>query len=228
MPLSCSSAGTPRSGRAQQLLPSAIIPSILTRMGSESALPRATSRSTRSSEITSGTPGRTPFSSTTSIFRLAKVGLPLDRLAGPDKGAGGGNPTQGLDLLRTGQTLHYLGIIDVGHLDGDILKSYLSQDALVLFLLQGTSDATRSQPHRAQHRPREVPLAAQEDRIRDGEPAAGLEDPEGLGDRLGLVRGEVDDAELEITTSTCSSGNGMSSMWPLRNFMFSTPAFFWF
>ena len=30
--------------------------------------------------------------------------------------------------------------------------------------------------------------------------------------------------QLEITTSTWSSGSGMSSMWPLRNWAFSAPA----
>src|SRR5215204_1809154 len=49
MPSSPSSAGTPEPEKSQQPRPSAIIVSILTRMGSERARPRATSRSTASS-----------------------------------------------------------------------------------------------------------------------------------------------------------------------------------
>src|SRR5215207_5212071 len=61
MPSSSASTGTPRSGRSQQLLPSAIMLSILTLMGSERALPRATSRSNPAS----GPSLRTPYSSST-------------------------------------------------------------------------------------------------------------------------------------------------------------------
>ena len=49
MPSSPSSTGTPEAEKSQQLRPSAIMESILTRMGSERARPRATSRSTPSS-----------------------------------------------------------------------------------------------------------------------------------------------------------------------------------
>src|SRR5215210_4940875 len=45
MPSSPSSAGTTEPEKSQQLRPSAIMESILTRIGSERALPRATSRS---------------------------------------------------------------------------------------------------------------------------------------------------------------------------------------
>src|SRR5215211_2815939 len=125
MPLSCSSAGTPRSGKAQQLLPSAIIPSIRTRIGSESALPRATSRSTRSSEITSGVSARTPFSSRTSIFRLAKVRLPFERLLCPDKGARGRDPPECLALLRRVEAVYDLGVVGVLGVHRDVLEARL-------------------------------------------------------------------------------------------------------
>src|SRR5918997_2434040 len=192
MPLSCSPAGTPRSGRAQQPRPSAIIPSILTRIGSESPRPGATSRSTRSSDSESGTLEPTPFSSTTSIFRLTNVRVPPRRLAGLHKGAGGGHPAQGLELLRASEPFDDLGRVDVGHFDGDLLKARLLQDVLVLLPLQGPRDAASPQPHRLQHRLRQVPLITQEDNIGDGEPATRLEDPKGLGNHLWFVGREVD------------------------------------
>ena len=43
------------------------------------------------------------------------------------------------------------------------------------------------------------------------------------GDHLGLSAERLM-TQLEITTSTWSSGSGMSSMWPLRNWAFSAPA----
>src|SRR3712207_1794326 len=115
MPLSVSSAGTPRSGRSQQPLPSAIMVSILTRMGSERALPRATSRSTRSSESGSAARELPPLCSTTSISRLGIPRLLFGRLLGPDEGARGRDLPERLTLLGRVEAVYSLGIVDVLH-----------------------------------------------------------------------------------------------------------------
>ena len=61
------------------------------------------------------------------------------------------------------------------------------------------------------------------DYVADGEAAARLEHARCFAQVLVLVAGEIDDAVLMIT-STESSARGISSMVPLTNWAFSTPA----
>src|SRR5215217_7493211 len=151
MPLSASSAGTPRSGRSQQLLPSAIMESILIRRGSESARPRATSRSRRSSESRSTAPEPAPLCSMTSISWLGNVRLLLDRLLGPHEGASGRHLPERLALLRGVEAVYGLGIVDVLNLHRDVLKARLLEQRLVLLLLQRPDHAPGPQPNGLEH-----------------------------------------------------------------------------
>src|SRR5829696_3220629 len=116
MPASWSSAGTPQSGRLQQPLPPAIIPSILTRMGSEMAPPSATRRPILAPSST--TPRARPFSETTP-GTCSGTGLPRFRLASPDEGAGGRDLPERFALLLGVERLYRVGAVDVGDLDGD-------------------------------------------------------------------------------------------------------------
>src|ERR671910_711221 len=193
MPLSWSSAGTPRSGKAQQLLPSAIIPIIRTRIGSERALPKATSCSTRSSEITSGVSARTLFSTMTAIFWLANICLPFERLLSPDEGARGRYLSERLALLWRVEAFYGLGIVDVLDLHRDILEACLPKQRLVLLPLQSSHHAPRPQTHGLQHLVGELGLGAEKDHVGNCEAAPRLEDTVDLGDHLGLVGGEVYD-----------------------------------
>src|ERR687893_633407 len=145
MPLSSSSAGTPRSGRSQQLLPSAIMLSILTLMGSERARPRATSRSTRSSESRSAAPEPAPSCSTTSISWLGNPRPLLDRLLGPHEGASGRHLPERLALLRRVEAVYGLRVVDVLDLHRDVLEARLLKQRLVLLLLQRPDHAPRPQ-----------------------------------------------------------------------------------
>src|ERR671916_1241718 len=192
MPSSPSSAGTPESEKSQQPRPSAIMPSILTRMGSERARPKATSLSTRSSGA-SGAPRPTPFSSTTPSSRLANL-RPLCGLGGTHEGARRGDPTEGVALLLVVQTVYRLGLVDVGHLHRRSLEARLFQDAHVLLGLQRPGHTPRPRGHGVPHRCRQLLLAAEEDNVRDGEPATRLQHPERFRDHPWLVRGEIDHA----------------------------------
>src|SRR5215210_4216448 len=199
---SSSPAGAPRSGRSQQLRPSPIMPSIRTRMGSESAWPRATSRATRSSRETPSRPEGPPnLSSTTSNRRRATRGLLLVRLAGPDEGACQWNFAQRLrnpgPVLgpaaapgRTGE----LRFVGVGDLDRDVFEARPLQQRLVLGLLQRPGDAPGPQLGVAHQARRDPVLLPQEHHIGDREPAAWLEHPERLAYNPLLRGGEVDDA----------------------------------
>src|SRR5918998_2828055 len=194
MPLSSSSTGTPRSGRSQQPLPSAIMPSILTRIGSERARPRATSRSTRCSESRSAAPEPAPLCSKTSISWSGNARLLLDRLLGPHEGASGRHLPERLVLLRRVQTLYSPRVVDVRHLHRDVLESRPDEQRLVLLLLQRPDNAPGPQPNGLEHLVGELGLGAEEDYVRDGEASSRPKDPVGLGDDLRLVRREVDDA----------------------------------
>jgi hypothetical protein len=83
MPSSPSSAGAPEPEKSHQPLPSAIMESILTRMGSERARPSATSHSAPSSTSPfSATLRRRPFSSTTPSFSALTM-PPARTVCGP-------------------------------------------------------------------------------------------------------------------------------------------------
>src|SRR5918999_3550439 len=148
MPLSSSSTGTPRSGRSQQPLPSAIMVIILTRMGSERARPKATSRSTRSSGSRSAAPELLPLCSTSSISWSGNAHLLLlDRLLGPNEGAGGRDLPERLALLRRVEAFYGLGIVGVLDLHRDVFEARLLEQRLVLLLLQGPDNAPGPKPH---------------------------------------------------------------------------------
>src|SRR5215218_9615884 len=137
-------AGAPRFGRPQQLRPSAIIPSILTRIGSERARPRATRRATRSSSTAlSSHPALPPaLSSMTSSSRgiFASTSYPSGLRA----------RTKAL-AIGTSRPGYRLWLVYLGHLDGYVVEARSRQRLLVLCLLQCPGDAPRPQLCRTHH-----------------------------------------------------------------------------
>src|SRR5829696_1871661 len=186
MPSSPSSAGTPEPEKSQQPLPSAIMPSILTLMGSERAWPKATSRSTCLSGTFPLPPERTPFSSRTSILRLATDRFLSYRLPAPDEGAGQRDLRRRCGIAAAPRAAAAPGgggellIVSVGDLDPYFLEALFPQQLLVLVLLQSPGDAAGPRLHAPHQLGGELAFVAEEHHVGDREPPTRLEDAERL------------------------------------------------
>src|SRR5215213_1868890 len=147
-------AGAPRFGRPQQLRPSAIIPSILTRIGSERARPRATRRATRSSSTAlSSHPALPPaLSSMTSSSRgiFASTSYPSG-LRARTKALAIGTSRSTSTAFASPSPVIASGSYTWGHLDGYVVEARSRQRLLVLCLLQCPGDAPRPHLCRTHH-----------------------------------------------------------------------------
>src|SRR3954447_21170918 len=124
-------------------------------------------------------------------------------------------PAAGADDRRAGVLVHAVGRADL-----DVDQAGGGERRAELVLGERAGDAAGPLRHGGLGGVVHVRVG---DDVGDGEPAVGLQHARRLAEHPELVAGEVDDA-VEMTTSTDASGSGMSSMWPLTNCTFDTPA----
>src|SRR5215204_7601113 len=223
-------AGAPRFGRPQQLRPSAIIPSILTRIGSERARPRATRRATRSSSTElSSHPALPPaLSSMTSSSRgiFASTSYPSGLRARTKALAIGTSRSTSTAFASPSPVIASGSYTWVTSTDTPSKPAAASDCSYSAF-----STAPETHPdHISAVRITSLGRALLSPRKTTSE-TANL--PPGFktlyASRITLSFSvERLITQLEITTSTHSLGRGISSISPLRNSTFSTPASRWF